>query len=358
MIKIWKYTLNPKDKSMVDIKRLISNSTFYDAKDIEFILDIKTFTLKEFKKTYIPLIEYAQSLKLNIEIYSNFSVHSVLNFLVLKELKQIKIALNSYKRLDDRDLPKHYYLNYYLSKTFLFIGILFLTVALVNGIFSLYRNIQYQKQIALVQENKPVENSISLSDEELAIYHNRQSSLLSISPDYLGWIEILDTKINFPFVQGFDNQYYLDHDYLKDESIYGSIYMDYRVQNMDDTQLVLFGHSVHNSQMFGYLSLYETQTYFDNHQTLKIYMPNEIRTYTVFAVELIDANSYILNLPIDKASLQTKMNNMVSNSIIKSSFPKTDIQQIITLVTCEYSQDNGRIFVSAYLNSIEVINPK
>lgn len=43
--------------------------------------------------------------------------------------------------------------------------------------------------------------------------------------DVKGWIQIANTNINYPLLQTTDNDYYLTHNYKKEKSSYGSIFI-------------------------------------------------------------------------------------------------------------------------------------
>lgn len=358
MIQIWKYEIRSNEKSLEDTKRTIRNSTFYGAETIRLIFDEKRSEKLDLNY-YITLFEYAKELGLKIEIRSNLDFFSYNHLRLISRIRKFDLILLNYihQNYFSTKLQTRKKSTQILSfETLRYIGILLIIIALINAMVLLYQDYAYSLFADSLNKSQPViqaEEQTKLSQQELFNYQNKQNSLLQMSPDYIGWIEIPDTPISFPFVQTNDNQYYLDHDYLQDESIYGSIYLDYRVNSIDDNYLVLYGHSVHNKQMFGFLSQFKEQNYFNEHQTVKLYFPNEIRSYQIFSVQLIDANTTSLSLPI--SSLDNTISHLQDSNLIKANVDTKDTTQIITLITCEYSQDNGRIFVNAVLTNIQMV---
>jgi len=51
---------------------------------------------------------------------------------------------------------------------------------------------------------------------------------LEINPDYVGWLKIDGTNIDFPIVRGNDNEKYLTTTFKGEENILGAVFMDYR----------------------------------------------------------------------------------------------------------------------------------
>jgi SrtB family sortase len=60
-------------------------------------------------------------------------------------------------------------------------------------------------------------------------------------PDSVGWVRVDDTSIDYPVVQGEDNEWYLYHDPFGRES-YSSVFLDYRVQP-DDRAIIIYSHT-------------------------------------------------------------------------------------------------------------------
>ena len=85
----------------------------------------------------------------------------------------------------------------------------------------------------------------------------------AINSDYVGWIVINGTKVNYPFVLGDDNSYYLTRNFQKRSLKHGAIFMDYRNQaDFSDRHIVLYGHAMRDQSMFGSIDLYKNRSYY------------------------------------------------------------------------------------------------
>ncbi|MCZ0704646.1 SrtB family sortase [Natronobacillus azotifigens] len=90
----------------------------------------------------------------------------------------------------------------------------------------------------------------------------KTKSLVGINKDYVGWINIEDTTVDYPVVKTGDNEFYLSHNFYKQEDFAGAIFMDYR-NSMDklDKNLILYGHNMKDGSMFGSLKNYLEEDY-------------------------------------------------------------------------------------------------
>ena len=69
------------------------------------------------------------------------------------------------------------------------------------------------------QEN--IEETINQENERILKVQKLQEE----NPDIVGWLEIEGTSINYPVLQGDDNEYYMTHNYKKQKSKNGSIFL-------------------------------------------------------------------------------------------------------------------------------------
>lgn len=198
------------------------------------------------------------------------------------------------------------------------------------------------------------ETLVEIQSEAPISYDTLHKRLLDLNSDYQGWLKIEGTQIDFPYVQGADNSFYLTHNHVQEDNSIGSVFMDYR-NNPDDTRWFLYGHTVNGNAMFGSLVKYRDEAYFKAHPTIKLYLPTEIRTYTVFSVETIDADVTMIfdsELSEEPGTLVKRL-AQASEVIFSGELPVTN--QVLTLVSCEYTLKNGRVFVSAALTSVETV---
>ena len=90
------------------------------------------------------------------------------------------------------------------------------------------------------------------------------TDVLEQGPDAVGWVTVSDTTIDYPVVQGDDNEFYLHHDMWGDESNAGSIFADARCDVRHGLSTLLYGHHLFTSdKMFAPIAGCDDQGEFD-----------------------------------------------------------------------------------------------
>lgn len=175
--------------------------------------------------------------------------------------------------------------------------------------------------------------------------------------DVKGWIRIENTNINYPLVQGKDNNYYLNHNYKKEKSSYGSIFIN---SNSDiknkDANVIIYGHDMKDGQMFKDLLKYQDKSFYDEHYEIIIATEEEQATYEiifvfksrVFYEEEKNVFRYYKYYNFkDEVQYNEYINNCRKIQLYDTGKTATFGEQLITLITCEYSNENGRMVVVA-----------
>lgn len=90
------------------------------------------------------------------------------------------------------------------------------------------------------QEN---ENQSGESESDVSWPTVDFAALTEINPDIVAWIYIEGTEINYPVVQGIDNQYYLKHLFNGKWNSSGCIFLDSRnTPDFSDRRSIIYGH--------------------------------------------------------------------------------------------------------------------
>lgn len=176
------------------------------------------------------------------------------------------------------------------------------------------------------------------------------TGLINKNSDCIGWLRINGTKIDYPIMQTKNNpQYYLRRGFDKQYSYMGTPFMDARCDMNYDNNLIIYGHNMKDGKMFADLLKYRDKEYCESHNIINFVIPNEVQKYEVAAVCKVknDDEWYSYTCQKDKESF----NNLITHIKDKSLYLSQDEIQygdyFLTLSTCEYSQQNGRLIVIA-----------
>lgn len=171
-------------------------------------------------------------------------------------------------------------------------------------------------------------------------------TLQKVNPDIVAWIYSPGTKINYPIVQGKDNDYYLHRLVNGQKNSGGTLFMDCsNAKTFTDDNTIIYGHHMKNGSMFAGLEKYKKQSYYDAHPVLYLLTPEKSYRLVVFAgfVTASDSSVYTLQFP------EKDRQDWVKKAIKQSDF-HTDVQvgadePIVTLSTCDYTYEDARYVV-------------
>ena len=256
---------------------------------------------------------------------------------------------------------------YLLSTIFLVLSIVYMIkFFLVKQESIEERNLLNTVPISEQVENVIIEEKIeeNLQDEvepEEVVQETQRmlqvKSLQQENPDIVGWIEIENTKINYPVLQGTDNEYYLNHNYKKQKTQKGSIFLnkDYN-WDIPSSNLQIYGHNMKNGEMFQGLLKYKNESYYKQHPTIRFTTAKEDAIYEIISVfpsrvyYQTEKNVFRYYYFIH-AETKEEYDNFVENAK-KASLYEIDKtaeygDQLMTLSTCSYHTEDGRFVVIA-----------
>jgi sortase B len=203
------------------------------------------------------------------------------------------------------------------------------------------------------QSEEPVNSDIIIKDTTdyfTDLRKNPNSELLSLNSDFIGWVKVGGTEVDYPVVKHNDNEFYLDKDFYKEKNIAGSIYMDYRnFGNTLDGHIIIYGHNMKNGTMFNSLNDFKDENFFEANRAITFSNLYNTYKYEIFSVYWVSANDYELEVDFKNNNIYEYYNLLREKSLFQRELEADDITQIITLATCSYEVDNGRLMVHGIL---------
>ena len=181
------------------------------------------------------------------------------------------------------------------------------------------------------------------------------ASLQEINPDIVGWIYIERTEINYPVVQGNDNQYYLKHLFSGEWNGSGCIFLDSRNRaDFSDRHSIIYGHHMKNGSMFSGLTEYKKQEFYDSHSVALLLTPDKNYEIEFFAgyVASVQDKAWELDFPSDPDFTEW-LDKTKERSCFTSGITPAVTDRILTLSTCSYEINNARFVLLGVLKPEE-----
>ena len=258
----------------------------------------------------------------------------------------------------------------------------FFAAVFVFSAVMLYREYADQKQsaeafdnIAALIQTEPTEPEESNAAEETGTTEETEAAGLSAyetygavyeqNHDFVGWIRIEGTNIDYPVMQTPDNpDFYLKHGFDKEYSAYGVPYMQENCVLGQSDNLVIYGHHMNNGSMFADLCKYTDKDFYEEHKTIRFDTLSEFGEYEIVAVFKTVAYSedgfkYYHFVDGDEEEFDSYIAKCRELSLYDTGVTAKYGDALITLSTCEYSRTNGRMVVVAkkIASPIGEVNP-
>lgn len=201
----------------------------------------------------------------------------------------------------------------------------------------------------------PVSDGKERIDSKDNIRLSGHEKLWEQNHDYVGWLCIDNTSINYPVMQRQDfPDYYLDHNFYREKSTYGVPYLPDICELGLNDNLLIYGHNMKNGSMFAPLKNYRKSDFYKEHLVIRFDTFKEEAIFEVIGAWLIPNVTvetkkvnelYALLFPQSEAEF-----TFVWESIKTQLFLKTDKElsvnnRLLAMVTCDYTFNDSRIIV-------------
>ena len=175
--------------------------------------------------------------------------------------------------------------------------------------------------------------------------------------DMVGWIKIEDTKINYPVMQSKNNpNFYLKHGFDKAYTDYGCPYVQENCDvDIPSDNLIIYGHNMKDGSMFSGLMKYTDKSFGESHKIIRFDTLTEKCDYEVIAafktVVYTDSPESFKYYKFVNADTADEFNAYIAKckelALYDTGVTAEYGDKLITLSTCEYSRNNGRLVVVA-----------
>lgn len=188
------------------------------------------------------------------------------------------------------------------------------------------------------------------------------NSMWETNKDICAWIEIDGTKVDYPVLQSKED----DSKYLTtaaDGSYYigGSLFTEskYNSSDFNDPVTIIYGHTMKSGALFGQLQkVYSSESGFASHSEIKLYLPNEVRSYTVFAavpysnMHILDAYDFS-NRYWYKSFFEDVFETRAFGTQFNSEISPEHGDRVIILSTC-LNEDRTKRFLVMAINQDDI----
>lgn len=174
-------------------------------------------------------------------------------------------------------------------------------------------------------------------------------ALRSVNGEVIGWIEIPDTGLAYPLMQGEDNDYYLNRSWNGRRLAAGSIFMECQcAADFTDFNTIIYGHRMTYDAMFAYLKYYKDLSYWQAHPLVYIVEQGGVRCYEIFAAYEASVKSCVYWLKVtEDEHKQAVIDFALEHSVIDTGVRPQTTDRILTLSTCTESGHATRWVVQA-----------
>lgn len=213
---------------------------------------------------------------------------------------------------------------------------------------------------ALVQEEpeQPPESAEDDTDMEIETVpgltaYEKYAAVYAENSDFVGWLTIDGTNINYPVMQSAEPDFYLKHAFDKSYSAYGTPYVQENCDLEQSDNLIIYGHHMNDGSMFADLCQYESEAFYQEHKTIRFDTLEDYGEYEIVTVFKTVAYSpegfkyyYFVNAECEE-DFDEFIAGCQALALYDTGVTAEYGDQLLTLSTCEYSRTSGRMVVVA-----------
>ena len=128
--------------------------------------------------------------------------------------------------------------------------------------------------------------------------------LRAMNGDIVAWIQIPGIGVDYPVVQGKDNEHYLHYTVDGKANKAGSIFLDYRNRaDFIDSKMILYGHNMKDGSMFSNLKKYRDADFRKERGRVLIYLPDRVLECEIVECRQVSVRNSIYDVRQDEKGI-------------------------------------------------------
>ncbi len=179
-------------------------------------------------------------------------------------------------------------------------------------------------------------------------------ALRRVNPDVSGWLYCEGTAINYPVLQGRDDDAYLHHSYDGSYNAAGSLFVEAENRpGFADANTIIYGHNMKNGTMFAELPRWAEQEFYEAHPVFWLLTPEQDYRVELFSgyVASADSGTYTVFTGWGP-QLKDYLQDAAGRSDFRSGVVPESGDRCVMLSTCVYFFENSRYVLHGVLRPL------
>lgn len=168
--------------------------------------------------------------------------------------------------------------------------------------------------------------------------------LKEVNEDIIGWLYCEGTPINYPVLQGEDNDQYLRHSYDGSYNMAGSIFVEeLNRSDFQDYNTIIYGHHMKNGSMFAALQKWQDQAFYEEHPVMWLLTPE--RDYRIDLFSAYTTSAYAETYTVFQGpgeEFEQYLEKCAGQSEVCSDVELDSQGRYVLLSTCAYAFEDAR----------------
>ena len=233
-------------------------------------------------------------------------------------------------------------------------------------------NVYEQARVEIPIPSAPLQTGTATGEDDVPVDPPEESDkvttqvmidfdiLYGVSENIYAWVEIPETKLAYPVVQHpKNNSYYVRRSVNGKYDVSGCVFSEnYNSRDFSDINTVLYGHYMFDDSKFGTLLNYTDKEYFEHHQNVYVYTPDQVLEYKIFAAVPFSTRHVLRSYRGDDAHERFVRDVLAVKDpravIDKSVEIDAETDKILTLSTCMKTSSKRFLVVAVLINSQKV----